>query len=163
MACIESYLFALFKETHVSECIGISGEKLGPEPLPSLPFQTVGASTLMRRVYTFDQRDSSKTLHRQCNVFRLVHRRRFHLLQFAYTLKSNVALLDTRDIPTRRRVGILFNIPKSNHYKFPRNPYYRCMSEWNGLRADTTLLPTRDSFKKAIVAGIPNPFIKVLH
>ena len=78
-------------------------------------------------------------------------------------LKSNVALLDTRDIPTTRRVGILFNIPKSNHYEFPRNPYYRCMSEWNGLRADTTLLPTRDSFKKAIVAGIPNPFVKVLH
>ena len=66
-------------------------------------------------------------------VYILVHRRRLHLLLFAFQLKSNVDLLDFRTIPTRRRDGILFSILKTNHYKFPKNPYYRCMTEWNNL------------------------------
>ena len=79
------------------------------------------------------QKDSSETLHRRCNIFRLVHRRRLHLLQFAFRLKDQHDFVDNRDIPTRRHAGIAFIIPKSNHYKFIRNPYYRCMSEWNRL------------------------------
>ena len=107
--------------------------------------QNMGLSIAYNQhILPYGQRDSSETLHRQCGVFRLVHRRTLHLLQFAYTLRSNVDLLDNRDIPTRRRVGILFNIPKTNHYKFPRNPYYRCMIEWNGLGVDVTLLPSRE-------------------
>ena len=70
-------------------------------------------------------------------------------------------LLDVRNIPTRRRDGILFKIPKSNHYRFPRNPYYRCMTEWNELRVELSLLPNRDSFKKEIKISICDPFMKV--
>ena len=125
--------------------------------------QNMGLSIAFNQHFLpYAQRDSSEVLHRQSNVFRLIHRRRMHLLQFAFTLKSNEALLDVREIPTRRRVGILFNIVKSNHYKFPRNPYFRCMSEWNGLCADTTLIIDRNQFKKTIKASIQDPYIKVL-
>ena len=106
---------------------------------------------------------SSEDLHQQSKIFRLIHRRRLHLLQFAYTLKLNESLLDLRDIPTRRRVGIIFNIVKSDHYKFPRNPYYRCMIEWNSLQADVTLLPNREQFKRAIEISIQDPYSKVLN
>ena len=77
--------------------------------------------------------------HRWGAVYRLIHRRKLHLLQFAFSLKLNVTLLDNRDILTRRRDGILFKLPKCNHYRFPRNPYYRCMSEWNSLSVEVSL------------------------
>ena len=63
-------------------------------------------------------------------MYRLVHRRSLHLLQFAFKLKMKDDLLDLREIPTRRRVGIVLSLVKSNHYKFPKNPYYRCMLAW---------------------------------
>ena len=89
-----------------------------------------------QHVQPYAQRDSSDVLYRQSNVFRSIHRkRRLHLLQLAFTLKSNAALLDERDIP------------QSNHCKFPRNPYYRCMTEWNNLQVLVTFLPNRDVFK----------------
>ena len=115
-----------------------------------------------QHVLPYQQRDSSDTLHRWSGVFRLIHRRKLHLLQFAFGLKSNVALLDNRDIPTRRRDGILFKIPKSNHYKFPRNPYYKCMIEWNDLQMEMSLLPNRNICKKEIKLSIRDPFTKVL-
>ena len=125
--------------------------------------QNLGLSIAFNQhVIPYDQRDSSDFLHRQSGTFRLVHRRKLHLLQFAFLLKSNATLLDNRDIPTRRRVGILFMIPKSNHYKFPRNPYYKCMSEWNNLRVDVTLLPDRASFKKEVKLSIRDPYTKIL-
>ena len=125
--------------------------------------QNMGLSIAFNQhVQPYAQRDSSEVLHRQSNVFRLIHRRRLHLLQFAFTLKSSAALLDERDIPTRRRDGTVFMIPKSNHYKFPRNPYYRCMTEWNNLQVHVTLLPNRDVFKNTIKASIPDPYTKVL-
>ena len=114
-----------------------------------------------QHVLPYQQRDSTDNLHRWSGVFRLIHRRKLHLLQFAFVLKSNVMLLDVRNIPTRRRDGILFKIPKSNHYRFPRNPYYRCMTEWNELRVELSLLPNRDSFKKEIKISIRDPFMKV--
>ena len=114
-----------------------------------------------QHILPYHQRDSSDNLHRWSGVFRLIHRRRLHLLQFAFVLKSNNALLDIRNIPTRRRDDILFKIPKSNHYRFPRNPYYRCMIEWNALNADVSLLPDREALKKEIKMNIQDPFTKV--
>ena len=90
--------------------------------------QNYGVSIVFNQhVLPFQRRYSSEALHRKRCVFRLTHRRKLHLLQFAFRLKGQVELLDKRDIPTRRHDGVLFNIPKSNHYKFPKNPYYRCM------------------------------------
>ena len=115
-----------------------------------------------QHILPYDQRDSSEALHRNSKVFRLVHRRRLHLLQFAFRLKDNITLLDDRDIPTRRRVGILFSLVKSNHYKFPRNPYYRCMLEWNNLPVDVSLSLDIKMFTQAIKMSIANPYMKIL-
>ena len=79
-----------------------------------------------------------------------------------FRLKGNNELLDERDIPTRQRIGIVFTIVRSNHYKFPKNPYYRCLLEWNKLPVDISLLDSKDSFTKAVKAMVQNPYIKVL-
>ena len=71
-------------------------------------------------------------------------------------------LLDNRDIPTRHHDGILFNIPKSSHYKFPKNPYHKCMLEWNRLPPNISQLESREEFKSAIKVTIVNPYEKVL-
>ena len=110
----------------------------------------------------YDLKDSSETLHRKCNVFRLVHRRRLHLLQFAFRLKDNIDLIDNRDIPTRRHEGVVFKIPKHNHFKFLRNPYYRCMIEWNRLPVNISLIFLKNKFKQEVKATILNPYVKVL-
>ena len=115
-----------------------------------------------QHILPYDQRDSSETLHRNSKMSRLVHRRKLHLLQFAFRLKDNITLLDRREIPTRRHVGTVFTIVKSNHYKFPVNPYYRCMIEWNNLPVDVSLLVDKDAFARAIKATVQNPYIKVL-
>ena len=65
------------------------------------------------------QRDSSETLHGKAKLFRLVHRRNIHLLLFVFQLKSNVDLLDNRDIPTRRREGIIVFITKIESLQIP--------------------------------------------
>ena len=69
-----------------------------------------------QHILPHDQRDSSEMLHRNSKMSRLVHRRKLHLLQFAFRLKDNITLLDRREIPTRRHVGTVFTILKSNHY-----------------------------------------------
>ena len=58
--------------------------------------------------------------------------------------------------------GILCNIPKSNHYKFPKNPYYRCMLEWNNLTVEISLIPAKETFSHTIKNTIKNPYVKVL-
>ena len=115
-----------------------------------------------QHILSFDQRDSSETLHRNSRISRLVHRRSLHLLQFAFKLKMKDDLLDLREIPTRRRVGIVFSLVNSNHYKFPKNPYYRCMLAWNSLPVDISLLDSKESFTKAVKDTVHNPYIKVL-
>ena len=84
--------------------------------------------------------------HRNCIMSRRVHRRKLYPLQCACRLKDDSSLLDGRYINTRRHAGILFTLIKSNHYKFPKNPYYRSMIEWNNLPGDLSLLPDKDAF-----------------
>ena len=81
-------------------------------------------------ILSFNQRDSSETLHRNSILSRLVHRRKLHLLQFAFHLKDNITLLDVREIHTRRRTGILFIIQKSNHYKYHKLESLRSYEIW---------------------------------
>ena len=115
-----------------------------------------------QHILPFNQRDSSETLHRNSRLPRLVHRRKLHLLQFAFHLKDNITLLDVREIHTRRRAGILFIIQKSNHYKYQKNPYYRCMLEWNNLTVEISLLKDKDTFTRAIKGTVRDPYTKVL-
>ena len=50
-----------------------------------------------QHILPFDRRDPSETLHRNCRMTVLIHRRRLHLLQFEFKLKINHDLLDLRD------------------------------------------------------------------
>ena len=86
----------------------------------------------------------------------------YKIEQFAFKLKMKDDLLDLREIPTRRRVGIVFSLVKSNHNKFPKNPYYRYMLAWNSLPVDISLLDSKESFTKAVKDTVHNPYIKVL-
>ena len=95
-------------------------------------------------------------------MHRLVYRRKLHLLHYAFRLKDDLALLDVRDIPTRRHAGILFSIVKSNHYKFPKNPQYRCMLEWNKLSVEVSLIKNKEAFSRAVTFAVRNPYAKVL-
>ena len=115
-----------------------------------------------QHILPYDQRDSSETLHRNVRLVRLVHLRRLHFLQFALQLKNDITLLDTRNIPTRRRAGIVFRISKSNHYIFPKNPYYRCMIEWNDLTVDMSLTDDKRAFSRNIKDLVQTPYVKVL-
>ena len=115
-----------------------------------------------QHILPYDQRDSSETLHRKSRLFRLIHQRKLHLLQFAFQLKNDITLLDTRNIPTRRRAGIVFKIRKSNHYKFPKDPYYCGMTAWNDLTVNTSLIEDKIAFTRAIKDSVQNPYVKVL-
>ena len=110
----------------------------------------------------FNERDSTETLHRNTKIFRLAHRRRIHLLQFAYSFRECEEMVDNRNIRTRRRGGIVFKIVHSNHYKFYKNPIYRCSVEWNRLDVQTSLIEDKTEFINTIKKSIPNPFAKIL-
>ena len=49
----------------------------------------------------FNERDSTEDLHRNTKMFRLIHRRRMHLLQFAFTFHTCHEIVDNRNIVTR--------------------------------------------------------------
>ena len=107
------------------------------------------------------QRDSTETLHRQAKLYRLYHRRRLHLLSFAFGLSKNENLLDDRDIHTRRHDGKLFVIPKINHYKYIQNPTFRSYTCWNELDIDSRNIPDKDSFIISVKSQIEYPYKKI--
>ena len=47
-----------------------------------------------QHILTCDMKESTETLHRNAKMYRLIHRRRLHLLCFAYDLTKNVDYLD---------------------------------------------------------------------
>ena len=125
--------------------------------------QNQGLSVVYNQyILHFAQRDSTEILHTNAKLFRLYHRRRLHLLSFAYKLSRNELNIDKRDIPTRGHAGKLFLIPKIEHYRYSQNPVYRAMMEWNLQTIDV-----RNSISKALFVGrlkrlIVNPYKKVL-
>ena len=98
------------------------------------------------------------TVHVMC----IVHRRCMHLLQFAFTFRTCNEIVDNRNIVTRRRGGIVFKVVHSNHYRFYKNPMYRCTIEWNNLDARMSLIEEKSEFKNTLRQSILNPFAKVL-
>ena len=110
----------------------------------------------------FNERDSTETLHRNMKLFRLVHRRHLHLLQFAFTFCTCKEMVDSRNIITRRRGGVVFKVTHSKHYKFFKNPLYKCSIEWHNLDVCTSLIEVNVEFKNTVKKSIPNPYAKVL-
>ena len=115
-----------------------------------------------QHVIKFDQRDSTEVLHRRAGIFRLIHRRRLHLLQYAHTLRLKESIVDDRNIMTRRRNRIVFKVVHSNHYKFYKNPLYRCAIEWNSMEVNLSLIVDRNEFNRNLKNLIVDPYTKIL-
>ena len=56
----------------------------------------------------YNERESTDIIHMRANSFRLCHRRRIHLLNFAFKLSKIPTLMDKRDIRTRRHYARCF-------------------------------------------------------
>ena len=96
-------------------------------------------------------------------MFRLIHRRRLHLLSFAFCLSRNDDLLDKRNIHTRQHDENLFLIPKIDHYTCYHDPTIRAMKTWNQLTVETRSLQTKNKFIARLKLEIDNPFQKILN
>ena len=105
-------------------------------------------------------KESTETLHRRACLMRLQHRRKSHLLTYAYKLSGRDDLLDNREIHTRRHDGKLFLIPKVNHFKYVQNPSYRAMRDWNTLDIGLRNSVTKEQFVCEFTSQIANPFTK---
>ena len=115
-----------------------------------------------QHIMHYMQRDSTEILHRKAKMYRLCHRRKLHLLTFAYKLSQNDVYLDHRDIPTRQHVGKLFLIPKVDHYRFSQNPTYRAMYEWNLQPVEVRNSTSKTVLLTRLKRLILNPYMKVL-
>ena len=105
-----------------------------------------------------DQKDSTEVSHRQANIFRLSHRRRTHLVSFIFNHRNCAELLDTRGLPTRRHVGILFTEIVTVHHKAKQNPLYSAISAWNKLPVNIRNIELKELLKRVLVQGIQNTF-----
>ena len=107
-----------------------------------------------------DLKDSTETIHRRASIYRLIHRIWMHMLLFVYNYSKNPELLDNRDINTRRRDGILFDIPVINHYKARQDPMHRAMNAWNSLPVHIRNAETKEKLKVLLMNSINNPYEK---
>ena len=107
---------------------------------------------------SYDLKDSTETIHRRAGLYRLIHRRKIHMISFIYNYKENRELIDIRDINTRRRDGILFDIEGMENYKARQDPMYRAMIAWNSLP-----VIIRNAETKAQLSTLLNRFGTWLH
>ena len=126
-------------------------------------YQNQGLYTVYNNYFLpYLQRDSTETLQRHAKLYRLKHRRRLHLLSYAYPLSKRDNLLDKRDINTRRHQGKLFISYTLNHFKCLQDLMYRAMHEWNNLNVVTRNAATKTIFLNCIKAEIVNPYSKII-
>ena len=134
--------------------------KYGAQKLQS--FQNRGLYIVFNQHFlNYLQKDSSESLHERAKIFRLVHRRRLHLLSYAFRLTGVEDLLDVRDIRTRQHEGLLFRLYKVNHYKCVRDPVYISMSCWNALNVETRNIRIKAVFVSSLKGQIENPYKKI--
>ena len=110
----------------------------------------------------YDIKESTESLHRRAKLFRLIHRRRLHLLSYAFRLSNVAEYLDLRDIHTRQHEAKMFMLQKFDHYKCTQDPYYRAMSEWNNLNVEARNSLTKQQFLNIVKTQIVNPYKKTL-
>ena len=110
---------------------------------------------------SFDFKDSTETLHRSTSLYRLAHRRWLHMLVFIYNYIEDRELVDIRDIPTRRREGVLFRVDDSEHYKVRQDPQRRAIKSWNGLPVYIRNASTKEQLKVFLKNMIVNPYKQI--
>ena len=109
----------------------------------------------------YDVKESTETLHRRADIYRLSHRRWTQMLSFIYNYIDDDNLIDVRDINTRRRDGILFKTQRYEHYKVRQDPLVRAMEAWNSLPANIRNAETKNSLKVLVGNSINNPYKKI--
>ena len=123
--------------------------------------QNQGLYTVFNQHYlSYDLKDSTETLHRSMNLTILEHRRRSHMLSFIFNYRLEPAMLDDREIRTRRHDGILFKEIPKEHYKVQQDPLYRSVKAWNELPVGIRNADTKENLKKMFIATIQNPYAK---
>ena len=81
------------------------------------------------------------------------------MLSFIYNYRNCDDLLDTREIATRRHVGIFFKEIVTVHHKAKQNPLYRAISAWNKLPVHVRNAGNNEVFKRLLILEIQNPFM----
>ena len=94
-----------------------------------------------------DRRYSTDRAHKLANVPFLTDRRRAHICNFMYKRKSNLALLNRREIHTRAHDAPLFNVPIPRCEAFKRSVSFHGSNIWNGLQANLRNIDSYKSFK----------------
>ena len=107
-------------------------------------------------------KSSTEALHRKAKLYRLIHRRKLHLLAYAFLLTKENARLNNRNIRTRNHGAILFRIEKPEHYKGYNDPVYRAMFEWNNLNVEVRNAETKPHLLSLLKRQIDYPYKKIL-
>ena len=80
-----------------------------------------------------DHYTSNLQLHQICKINKLKDRRRMHLKLFMFKQKSNITIVNNRQVRTRAHDAILFTTIKPNNEKYKRNAFYKGAIVWNDL------------------------------
>ena len=70
-------------------------------------------------------------LHEVCNIAKLNMRRKMHLQLYMYKQKTNLGIVNTRNISTRIHDAIIFTTKKPNSEKYKLNVFIKV--QWLGI------------------------------
>ena len=101
---------------------------------------------------------NTEQLHVKAKCHKLRMRCDMHTLFFAFTLKSNPALIDTREIATRHHRGCRLIFQPIKHPVYGSSYIYRAIQYWNHLKAEYTIIDNIALFKTRIKRDFPTCF-----
>ena len=108
-----------------------------------------------------DRRSGTDAVHKLANVPFLKDRRRAHVMNFMYGRKSNVHLLNRREIRTRAHDAPLFNVIIPRCEAFKRSVGYSGAVGWNELPPNVRNLNTLVEFKNLQKKKMLNPLSRI--
>ena len=80
---------------------------------------------------------TTKQMQKMSGCLPLHHRRRIHLLNYAYGLKINQPdIIDRRHLPTRRHDCMRYIYQPAKKLVYRRSLRYRAIADWNNLKKD---------------------------
>ena len=88
-------------------------------------------------------------LHQSAQIPKLIPRREAHLLNFMYKNKSNINILNRRNVRTRLHDAPVFISHKPNSEKYKANVFYNGAISWNKLPIHIRNTETYDMFKNS--------------